>query len=225
MELDTFDSLLRRGAQSLAVAVDHSRSEPLYRYFLELKRWSQKVNLISKNAPDETIVDKHFIDSLALLHLLPGSRDRLLDIGSGAGFPGLVCKVARPELEVSLLEPRLKRVSFLRHVIRLLNLSGIEVQAQRLEEGTVLAGESGYNWVVSRAVTEIGDFLRLCERFKKCGSSVVCMKGPGYADEFDEKKEAENGWRLQTVWEYVLPYSGAQRSLLVFQGAESSTDQ
>lgn len=225
MEFDTFDSLLRQGAESLTVTVERSRSELLYRYFLELKRWSKKVNLISKTLSDQEIVEKHFVDSLALLRLISGSGASLLDIGSGAGFPGLVCKAARPEMEVSLIEPRLKRVSFLRHIIRLLGLSGIKVQAQRLEDGVELDGESSFNWVVSRAVADIADFLKICERFKKYGSSVVCMKGPGYVDELDEKKQSDNGWRLQTVHEYRLPLSGAQRSLLVFQGLESSGKQ
>ncbi len=225
MEFATFESLLRQGAESLGVTLERSRTELMYRYFQELRRWSKKVNLISKNVSDEEIVEKHFIDSLGLLRLITGAEERLLDIGSGAGFPGLVCKTARPGMEVGLVEPRLKRVSFLRHIIRLLGLSGIEVQAQRLEDGVELEGEASFVWVVSRAVADIADFLQICERFKKYGSSVVCMKGPGYVDELDEKKLNDKGWRLRTIHEYRLPFSGAQRSLLVFQGLEPSGKQ
>lgn len=217
MEYKRFDSLLRKGSDSLAVAVDVQQCRRLYLYFSELKRWSRKVNLISRSATDEEIVEKHFLDSLALLDLLKQPHVSLLDVGSGAGFPGLVCKAARPEMRVGLVEPRLKRVSFLRHICRLLELADIEVHGCRLEERN-LEGESTFGWVVSRAVAEIDDFLTLCSRFKEYGSSVVCMKGPGYLDELDEKTIAANGWRLVDTKTYRLPFSGAQRSLLVFRG-------
>lgn len=220
MEYERFNSMLRRGADSLAVELDVQQSRRLYDYFSELKRWSRKVNLISKSATDEEIVEKHFLDSLALLNLLKLPSASLLDVGSGAGFPGLVCKAARPEMKVGLVEPRLKRVSFLRHICRLLDLADVEVHGCRLEDRT-LEGEATCGWVVSRAVAEIGDFLTLCSRFKEYGSSVVCMKGPGYLDELDDRTIAASGWRQVDTKTYCLPFSGAQRSLLVFRGLES----
>lgn len=221
MDFKRFDSQLRSGAAALGVRLDIDQSERLFIYFQELHRWSKKINLISRNATAEQIVEKHFVDSLALLNLFPPYGGRLLDIGSGAGFPGLVCKAARPEMTVHLLEPRLKRVSFLRHVIRLLQLSDIEVHAARLEDSRY-AQQQRFDWVVNRAVTDVSGFLLLCDRFKKCGSSVVCMKGPGYRDEFDEKIERRNGWHLSAAQKYRLPLSGADRALLVFQGARQA---
>lgn len=219
MEYEKFDSWLRQGTDALQLGVDGHQSRRMFRYFQELKRWSRKINLISKNASDEEIVEKHFIDSLTLLDLLNPLTDRLLDVGSGAGFPGLVCKAAYPEMRVDLVEPRLKRVSFLRHIIRLLELTAIEVHGCRLEEAEI-EDESACNWVVSRAVAEVREFLELSDRFKKYGSSVVCMKGPGYLEELDEETQAASGWRLETLRTYRLPFSGAQRSLLVFRGLE-----
>lgn len=220
MDFKRFDSRLRTGAAALGVRLDSEQSERLYRYFRELSHWSKKVNLVSRSAAAEQIVEKHFVDSLALLKLFPPSGVKLLDIGSGAGFPGLVCKAVRTDMTVHLVEPRLKRVSFLRYVIRLLQLADIEVHAARLEDAEI-SQELRFNWIVSRAVTDISDFLLLCDRFKKAGSSVVCMKGPGYRDEFDEINERGNGWRLRTAQEYRLPFSGARRVLLVFQGLQT----
>lgn len=216
MEFERFDSQLRPGAASFGVTVNERESLQLHRYFVELRRWSKKVNLISRNTAEDEIVEKHFIDSLALLKILPDPGARLLDIGSGAGFPGLVCKAARPGMTVHLVEPRLKRVSFLRHIIRLLDLKDIEVHGARVEDYKC-AGESTIDWIVGRAVADVGKFLALCERFKKSGSSVVCMKGPGYLVEVDEKKERDNGWKLKTTRSYRLPFSRAQRVLLVYQ--------
>lgn len=220
MEFERFEDLLLSGTDSLSVATDRDQVHRLYRYFQELRRWSRKVNLISKNADAEQIVINHFIDSAALLKIIDGQPGALLDIGSGAGFPGLVCKAMRTELPVWLVEPRLKRVSFLRHIIRLLDLKGIEVHAGRLEDGTDIPGESDVAWVVGRAVAEVGDFLQMCARFRRYRTAVVCMKGPRFRDEFDEQREAAGGWHLHTMVSYSLPRSGAQRTLLVFQGRE-----
>ena len=218
MEFERFEPLLTTGATKLGVELGTGQTRRLYDYFTELKRWSRKVNLISKNASDEEIVENHFLDSLALLDLLGELPTSLLDVGSGAGFPGLVCKAVRPEMQVALVEPRLKRVSFLRHICRLLGLVDIEVHGCRLEEGTI-ANESEFDWVVSRAVAEIGDMLTLCGRFKEYGSAVVCMKGPGYLEELKASADAAQGWHLADTKAYRLPYSGAQRTLLVFRGA------
>ena len=220
MEFERFEPLLTTGARKLGVDLDSLQTRRLHDYFTELKRWSGKVNLISRNASDEEIVEIHFLDSLALLGLLREAPTSLLDVGSGAGFPGLVCKAVQPEMKVALVEPRLKRVSFLRHICRLLGLAEIEVHGCRLEERTIPA-ESDFRWVVSRAVAEIGDFLSLCGRFKEYGSSVVCMKGPGYLEELKRSTSAFEGWHLTDEITYRLPYSGAQRALLVFQGTES----
>jgi len=217
MDLHRFDTLLRSGADSFTVSISPDQAEQLYRYYQELLRWSKKINLISKNAGDEEVVENHFIDSAALLTVVEGGG-RLLDIGSGAGFPGLVCKAVRDDLPVTLVEPRLKRVSFLKHVIRTLGLSGIDVHAQRLEDGIEIPGEDECRWVVSRAVADITEFLVMCGRFKRPSTSVVCMKGPRWREEFDESREAANGWELTRVHAYRLPRSGARRNLLVFQG-------
>lgn len=222
MESQRFEKLLCSGAESLDIPLDGDQADRLYRYFQELRRWSKKINLISKNAGDDDIVEKHFLDSMALFKIIDAAGGRLLDIGSGAGFPGLVCKAAQPDLPVVLVEPRLKRVSFLKHIIRLLDLKDIEVHANRLEEGVDIPEESTYTWVVSRAVTDVSDFLRLCDRFKRYRMAVVCMKGPRYLEEFDETQESALGWKLETVLTYQLPRSGAERNLLVFQGVEGS---
>jgi 16S rRNA (guanine527-N7)-methyltransferase len=220
MEFDRFEPLLATGARKLGVHLDNLQARRLHDYFTELKRWSQKVNLISRSASDEEIVEIHFLDSLALLGLFGQSPTSLLDVGSGAGFPGLVCKAVRPEIRVALVEPRLKRVSFLRHVCRLLGLADMEVHSCRLEE-RIIPDESDFRWVVSRAVAEIGDILTLCGRFREYGSAVVCMKGPGYLEELKTATDAARGWHLADRKSYRLPYSGAQRTLLVFRDAES----
>ena len=190
----------------------------LYRYFCELKKWSPKVNLIAKNMADSEILENHLLDSLTLLPLLEGERVHLLDIGTGAGFPGLVVKAARRDLAVTLVEPRQKRVTFLRHVARNLGLAEVTVLACRAEEEALLLSGLGATHVTSRAVSDVAVFLQMAERFARCGARVVCMKGPRWEEELEQAERVGIAavYHLEQVVHRSLPFSGASRTLLVF---------
>ena len=154
-----FKSELAFGVKDLGLEVPDSAYGPLEIYFQQLKKWSRKVNLIAKSTSDEEIVEKHFLDSLTLVSFFQDHGSHLLDIGTGGGFPGLICKVALGDtLDVTLVEPRLKRVSFLRHIVRSLKLGGVEIHAKRLEEVPNLSSGT-FSHITCRAVTEIGPFL------------------------------------------------------------------
>ncbi len=192
----------------------------IFGYYKELKHWSRRINLIAKGAGDAEILEKHFLDSLTLLPLLDGEKSHLLDIGSGAGFPGLVCKAAMPDLQVTLVEPRLKRVSFLRHVARTLKLEEISILECRVEDETMLPSDGGFTHITSRAVNEIEPFLEMCSRFAQPGVRVICMKGPKWEEELAawRKSGGQENFTLVSQSNYVLPESGGRRYLLVFEG-------
>jgi len=202
----------------LGIVLDAAAVERLFVYFTELTRWGRKINLIAKGTPETEILEKHFLDSLTLLPLLDVSDPHLLDVGTGAGFPGLVCKAVRPELTVTLVEPRLKRVSFLRHVIRTLNLSGVEALACRVEDDLLLPSEPVFTHITSRAVTDIAEFLGLVSRLCGPGTTVICMKGPKWQEELEILRKSAPALALQhsSTLERELPFSTAKRALLTF---------
>ena len=211
---------LRSGCARIPLLrLDEKAEEKLFAYFRELKHWSRRVNLIAKGAGDAEILEKHFLDSLTLLPLLDGEKPHLLDIGSGAGFPGLVCKAVRPDLQVTLVEPRLKRVSFLRHVARTLHLEDVSILECRVEDEVMLPSDAGFTHITSRAVNEIKLFLEMCSRFAGSGVKVVCMKGPKWEEELAawEKSSDNKHFTLVSQRNYVLPDSGGKRYLLVFE--------
>jgi 16S rRNA (guanine527-N7)-methyltransferase len=216
--IDDCRDLLQAGLASLGIDAPAGSGERLARYFGELKKWSRRINLIAKGTADQQIIENHFLDSLTLLPLLTGAAPHLLDIGSGAGFPGLVCKAARPELIVTLVEPRAKRVSFLSHMVRTLGLTGVTILACRVEDEAQLPSAMAFTHITSRAVAEIGPFLKMVERFAPAGPRVICMKGPKWQEELTAAAAilASSPYRLTEVVEHVLPESGARRSLLVF---------
>ena len=124
--------LLVRGAAQLGLAVDTAGVERLLIYLAELMKWSRRVNLIARDTPEAQAVETHFLDSLTLLPFVDeAAAPHLLDVGSGAGFPGLALACVRPDARFTLCEPRQKRVSFLRHVVRTLGLKNVEVAAER----------------------------------------------------------------------------------------------
>ena len=214
-----FREQLQRGCDALGIVLDAQAVERLFVYFTELMHWSKKINLIAKGTAEGDILENHFLDSLTLLPLLAGTKNpHLLDVGTGAGFPGLVCKAARPELTVTLLEPRLKRVSFLRHVIRTLNLDGASVLVGRVEDETLLPSTTVFSHITSRAVADMGEFLRMVSRLCGQGTTVICMKGPKWQEELQAMQKFTPSISLShvTTVEQELPNSFAKRALLTF---------
>lgn len=210
-----FSALLKEGLDHLGIEISTTSYLNLERYFNELKKWNKKFNLIAKTATDIQIVENHFLDSLTLMPHLGGPNVHLLDIGTGGGFPGLVCGAAMTDVPLSLVEPRSKRVSFLRHIVRTLDLKAVRVMADRLEN---LEHIDVPSHITCRAVTEVGNFLPMVERFAGCRAQVVMMKGPRWVEEVAGARQAvdRSSFILQKVVDYTLPFSGAKRSLLFF---------
>jgi 16S rRNA (guanine527-N7)-methyltransferase len=214
-----FRALFKGGCERLGLELENAAIDRLFIYYEELKRWSWKINLISKETTDEQIIENHFLDSLTLLPLLNGSDQHLLDVGTGAGFPGLVCKAVMPELVLTLVEPRLKRVSFLRHITRTLQLGDVSVLACRVEDEELLPSSIPFTHITSRAVTDVGAFLNMVRRFALSEPQIICMKGPKWQQELtvvaDQLQEGSLGL-VKTV-QLQLPFSGAERVLLVLK--------
>lgn len=213
---------LAEGLTAMGITLDGQAQERLLLYCDELLRWGAKINLVAK-APLREIWETHFLDSLSLLRVLPllGSAQLpLLDIGTGAGFPGLALKAARPEMPVILVEPRQKRVSFLRHMIRTLGLKNIEVLCGRLEKGSAQVDGQilAVPIITSRAFTNIGEFLLHATAVNPTGGQVICMKGPKAEQEIAawRAEQPDSPYRLQKIVELTLPFSGKVRNLVVF---------
>ncbi len=173
------DYLIRKGLTKLSITLTDQSISGLVQYALELIKWNKKVNLVAKDTSLEDVVEKHFLDSLTLLPVLAlhaSNNSTLLDVGSGAGFPGLVLKTACPERPVVLLEPRQKRVSFLNHIIRLLSLSDIVVLPHRTDEKSVLS-DIDADVITSRAVADVSSFLKMVNDLSGPGALIVCMQG------------------------------------------------
>lgn len=209
------------GCSLLGIDVVDEGMQKLELYYAELLRWSKKINLIAKKQSSEQIIETHFLDSLMLLSYMNNNSRLLVDVGSGAGFPGLVCKAVLPKLQLVIIEPRLKRVSFLRHIIRTLKLKDVDIIAERVED--IPAGSFPGAYVTSRAVAEIDEFLLMIQHLIGEDTRIISMKGPRWKEEMERAVSSlqDSNLELTQVDEFSLPYSGAKRALLYFSKIES----
>lgn len=177
----------------------------------ELLRWNPRRNLTAISDRGE-VLEKHLVDSLTLL---PFARQatRLLDIGSGAGFPALPLKIACPELNVVSVESVGKKVDFQRHVARVLGLKGFTAVHARVE--TLTDGLTAFDLITARALCSLGELVALAEPFLACDGRLVAMKGPeGNRELFEHQAGLEKeGWSA-VLHNLKLPVSGAERCLI-----------
>lgn len=201
------------GAAEIGSRLSPAMLENLDRYGEELKKWNKKINLTAITA-DEEIAIKHFVDSLALAQYLPDDA-LLLDVGSGAGFPSLPLKIARPQIQVSSIDAVEKKVLFQRHVARLLDLDGFRAIHGRAEDLQVQR-ESTFDIVVSRAFSDIPTFAAIASPLLRSAGLMIAMKGK---DGKAESVKAGNyltktGLVVERVEEFDLPFGGGGRSLI-----------
>lgn len=199
------EELLRAGLQELGLGADALALSRLGRYFELLEEKSRVMNLTAIHGPEDT-ARLHFLDCAALLRLAEFGGKSLIDVGSGAGFPGLVLKILCPELRLTLLDSLDKRVRFLEELCEALELEEVRCIHARAEEAPAELRQS-FDLVCSRAVARLNLLSELCLPFAKKGGLFIAMKGPEAAAEL---AEAGRGIRLLgggagRIEEYPVP--------------------
>ncbi len=184
----TLEDVLKEGLNELGIFCEEETLHLFRRYYAILEEKNRQMNLTAVHGEAET-ARLHFLDCAAILPLLPSGPLTVLDVGSGAGFPGLVLKLLRPELSVTLLDSQKKRVAFQQEVCDALGLQGVTCLALRAEEAPAAMRES-YDVVVSRAVARLNILAELCLPFAKPGGLFLSMKGPAAAEELEECRKA-----------------------------------
>ncbi len=208
-------ALLTEGVKRLGIDLETGGCDRLLVYLAELLKWNRRINLIARDTPAEEAIEIHFLDSLTLLPLLRQAEEpiHLLDVGTGAGFPGLVLACALPEARFTLMEPRQKRAGFLRHLIRTLGLTNTEVVADRIEPHAA-AWCGRFSHITSRAVAEPGTFLPLVKPLTTPATRVILMLARAEAM-VGVEQHASGPWRIVETVRLSLPFSGAPRLLAV----------
>lgn len=201
-----FEQVLRSGIETLALAVDEPSIARLVQFADRLAAWNRKVNLTAITEPAE-MAEKHFLDSLVLLPALEGRRT-LLDIGSGAGLPGMAVACARPELLVTCCDSVGKKVAFVKAISSELGLKvrGLPVRAtgEPARDGLPIS-----DVVVSRALADPDRWMALGAPYVAPGGLLLAMLGKGAGRSHLESLGAAHGFELLGVDQFELPFSRA----------------
>ena len=198
------------------ITLTGAQLDMLDRYAALLVDYNQKVNLTAITTP-EGIEDRHFADSL-LFAAQPEVQGALVDVGTGAGFPGIVAKIFKPDLQLTLMEPTGKRVEFLRYFCAELGLSGVEFAKERAEEAARKVWRERFTVASARAVAALPVLCEYCLPLVKVGGVFIAMKGP---DADAERTAAANalkklGGQYAETRAFTLP-DGSERRLVVMK--------
>lgn len=221
-----FREALQVGAGLLALRLDAAVVAAFERHYAELLAGNQRANLTAIVAPVEA-AEKHYLDSALCAEHVAGDARTLVDVGSGAGLPGIVCKLLRPGLVVTLLDSQRKRTEFLRHVSASLGLADLTVVQERAEDaGRDPVYRERFDCAVARAVAPLNVLVELALPFVRGGGRFVAMKGgEGEAEATAaERAIAVLGGRVREVVARVLP-RGERRSLVLIEKVSATPVQ
>jgi 16S rRNA (guanine527-N7)-methyltransferase len=209
--------LLRQKAQHLGIELNEQQLTQFDVYQNELLQWNAKTNLISENSAQE-IITRHFLDSLTALQFIHPPNARIVDVGCGAGFPGLPLKIAMPSLHLYLLETNRKKVSFLKQVIRLLNLSDVVVLHNRTEniiKTDIWKGK--FDVLISRAAFKLSELLPQGEYFLARGGKLIALKGTNVDEELAQCLSGTYQYKISQFIQHDInvPFLEAQRKIII----------
>jgi 16S rRNA (guanine527-N7)-methyltransferase len=218
-----WSQLIIAGAKSFDLHLEPDQIEQFAAHATEVIQWNQRMNLTSITNPSDIAI-KHFLDSLAPAHLIPPDAT-LLDIGSGGGFPGIPLKVVKPSLSVTLIDASRKKVNFLKHIIRKLNLRNTHALHCRVEDlGDDSAYMHRYDVIISRALSALDAFVGLAFPLLAKQGIIIALKGAVSQHEFDdlkrnvfEKSHAHESSQERfslAVQKYRLPLLDSKRSMV-----------
>lgn len=197
------------------------------RYYEILMEWNSFMNLTAITDFDE-VIKKHFVDSVSLVKALPDIREKkytLIDIGTGAGFPGIPLKILFPNLKILLLDSLNKRISFLNEVIDKLELAEIDAVHGRAEDcAKKKEFRENFDICVSRAVANLSTLSEYCIPFIKCNGYFISYKSEKISEEFDSADRAIKilGGKYERQVEFYLPDSDIYRNLIVIKKKETT---
>ncbi|MFC1581031.1 16S rRNA (guanine(527)-N(7))-methyltransferase RsmG [Thermodesulfobacteriota bacterium] len=208
--------LLREEALHFGIALSDPQLHRFRVYLDELWEWNSRINLIGMDTRKRVVMEL-FLDSLMPAPYLP-DNGKMLDVGSGAGFPGIPLKIFLPDYALHIVEPKAKRVGFLRQAIRLLGLERALVVHGRIEESGPALFSTGYDVVTAKALAPLGRTITLCAPSVAAGGLLVCFLGTELDEVLKsaEREVGENGLALFKQVPYQIPGKRSRRWICFF---------
>lgn len=210
----------RKDLNQLGVILEENQIKQFLTYYEMLVEWNQVMNLTAITEYEE-VLKKHFVDSLSLIKAFPVHKEaKVIDVGTGAGFPGLALKIAYPSLQITLLDSLNKRIQFLNEVIHALQLKGIDTIHGRAEDYAKPGKlREKYDLCVSRAVANLSTLSEYCLPFVKENGLFIPYKSEKITEEMVKAEKAITilGGKITKQIEFMLPDSDIYRNLIIIK--------
>ena len=215
MEFEEFKEKFKNHLSIINKTITDEQILKFYRYMELLLEWNEKINLTAITNPEDIIL-KHFIDSLTIEEYI-NKGESLVDVGTGAGFPGIPIKIYRDDINVTLVDSLNKRINFLNEVIEQLELKNIVAVHGRTEDlGKDKKYREKFDYVTSRAVANLSVLSEYVLPLVKIGGKCICMKGSNVEEEVEESKKAINilGGKIEKIDTFFLADTDMGRNIV-----------
>lgn len=226
MEKVEFKELMQKYSKEINIVFNEEQLEKLFKYMHLLIEWNNKINLTAIEEPKEIII-KHFIDSLTINKYI--NKDNVIvDVGTGAGFPGIPIKIYRPEIKVVLVDSLNKRINFLNEVIKELELKNIETVHSRVEEfAKNKKYRENYDIVTARAVANLTTLSEYLIPLTKIRGKCICMKGNDVKEEIEKSINAIKilGGKLENIDTFKLPGTDINRNIIIIDKVKNTPNK
>ena len=226
MEYDVFQGILNDKCQKIHIKLREEQIKKFYTYMNLLLEWNEKMNLTAITEPNEVIL-KHFIDSLTISKYIEDDST-VIDMGTGAGFPGIPLKIVREDINITLVDSLNKRIKFLDEVIDKLDLQNIETVHARAEEfGRGVKYREKFDYATSRAVANLSILAEYLIPLVKIKGKVISMKGSTVDEEIENSRKAINvlGGKISGIDEFDLPDSDIKRNIIIIEKIRNTSNK
>lgn len=223
MDIKQFSSIMQQYGDKIQVQFTEEQLQKFYKYMNLLIEWNKKINLTAIIEPED-IVLKHFIDSLTILPFIDKNK-KIIDIGTGAGFPGIPVSIMRNDVDMTLLDSLNKRINFLNEVIKILNLKNVNTIHSRIEDlAKNKKYRETYDIATSRAVANLSTLSEYMIPMIKTRGISICMKGSDIEEEINKSKKAVDilGGKFKKIEKFILPNSDQKRTIILIEKEKST---
>lgn len=227
MEYIEFKNRLQESFQTQKIDVSEKQCKKFFEYMKLLIEWNEKINLTAIVEPGQ-VITKHFLDSLTILNYIGTKQQKIIDVGTGAGFPGIPIKIMDDLSEITLIDSLNKRINFLQKVINKNNLKNIRAIHGRAEDfGQDKLYREKYDVCVARAVAPMNILVEYLLPFARVNGICICMKGANIEEELEEAKKAINllGGKIEKVESFGLSGSEDRRNIIIIRKISKTPKQ
>lgn len=219
--------IIKSATADYKIQLTENQLEQLEKYFKLLVEWNEKINLTAIT-DEQGVAVKHFADSLSLFNYVDiPENSTIIDVGTGAGFPGIVLKIARPDIRLTLLDSLQKRLNFLDTVLSELSLDAVLIHSRAEDGGQDIDLRESFDFVVSRAVARLNVLAEYCIPYARLSGSFIAMKGPDAENEIADGRKAVQtlGGKIKNIHTFSLALDGGERTIIEIEKIAPTPDK